>query len=241
MSTRPIVYISGPITADTPAKMSHNVELADEKFRPLFDAGFAVHCPHWSYYSKWAHSANQRMTHEEWMANDLPIMERYDAILRLPGYSKGADMECEHARLLGIPVYVEMDDLLRDRDNLAEKLLPLKVRDNAATLPHVVSKPTSEKRETVLEEAARITSGDRQRDYDHPVRNFARIADLWNAYLRIRKPGDLLPEDVGWMAILMKVARDVHTPKRDNPVDACGYARCIERIRAASGDPQYQD
>jgi hypothetical protein len=88
------------------------------------------------------------------------------------------------------------------------------------------------KAETVLEEAARLTSGDRQRDYDHPFRNHQRIARLWNAYLDCRKEpkGRIMPEDVATMMILLKIARNVFTPKRDNLVDVCGYARCLEQI-----------
>ncbi len=87
--------------------------------------------------------------------------------------------------------------------------------------------------EGVLEEALRITSGDRQRDYDHPKPNHERIAALWNAYLGIRKDpmADISAEDVAKMMILLKLARDAYTPKRDNIVDAAGYVRCWARIR----------
>lgn len=93
--------------------------------------------------------------------------------------------------------------------------------------------------ETILDEAARLTSGDRQRDYDHPLPNHERIARLWQAYLDGRKGGPLTPVDAAWMMLLVKVARDQATPKRDNATDAAGYARCIERIRAAQGLPDY--
>lgn len=86
--------------------------------------------------------------------------------------------------------------------------------------------------ETILEEAARITAGDRQRDYDHPYPNHQRIAKLWNAYIDCRKDphGKFSPEDVATMMILLKIARNVFTPKRDNLIDICGYARCLEQI-----------
>jgi hypothetical protein len=86
---------------------------------------------------------------------------------------------------------------------------------------------------TVLEEASTLTSGPRQRDYDHPRPNHQRIAALWNAYRTIRKhpEADLDGEDVARMMILLKIARDVFTPKRDNLTDICGYARCLEKMR----------
>jgi hypothetical protein len=87
--------------------------------------------------------------------------------------------------------------------------------------------------EGILQEAQRITSGDRQRDYDSPLPNHKRIAMLWNAYLSARREpkADISHEDVAWMMILLKAARDVFTPKRDNLVDVCGYARCLSQMR----------
>ena len=85
----------------------------------------------------------------------------------------------------------------------------------------------------VLQEADLLTAGDRQRDYDHPFANHQRIAALWNTYLECRKDplAKLTPEDVATMMILLKIARQVFTPKRDNLTDICGYARCMERIQ----------
>lgn len=87
--------------------------------------------------------------------------------------------------------------------------------------------------EGVLQEALRITSGARQRDYDHPLPNHERIALLWNSFLRIRRnpSGEITPEDVATMMVLLKIARDSFNPKRDNLVDMAGYVRCIARIR----------
>lgn len=86
--------------------------------------------------------------------------------------------------------------------------------------------------EGILDEAKRITSGDRQRDYDHPKPNHERIAAMWNTYLAVRKEpsGPIAAEDVAAMMILLKIVRNCHTPKRDNAVDIAGYARCLARI-----------
>ena len=83
-----------------------------------------------------------------------------------------------------------------------------------------------------MEEAHRITSGDRRRDYDHPTANHQRIADLWNAYLKLRKSPtqEISPLDAATMMILLKVARAAHTPTRDTYVDIAGYARCCAII-----------
>lgn len=85
-------------------------------------------------------------------------------------------------------------------------------------------------RETVLEEAARITSVDRQGAYGGPEDSFGLIANLWTDYLDAR--GYMLtPRDVAKMMVLLKIARDTTgKPKRDNLVDIAGYARCAEMV-----------
>jgi hypothetical protein len=89
-----------------------------------------------------------------------------------------------------------------------------------------------QKAEGILQEAVRITSGARQRDYDHPKPNHQRIATLWNAYNSIKKvPGTIdSATDVAAKMILLKLVRNAHTPKRDNWTDIAGYARCGARI-----------
>jgi hypothetical protein len=98
----------------------------------------------------------------------------------------------------------------------------------------------SQNEESILEEALRISGGARQENYGHPLANHIRIAELWNGYLRarhtnadgarVRTPLALEPVDVVHMMILLKVARELHTSKRDNWTDMAGYARCGARI-----------
>ena len=88
---------------------------------------------------------------------------------------------------------------------------------------------------TILDEAARLVSGPRRKSYDHPLPNHQRIADLWNAYMAARPAEPLTACDVVRMMILLKLARDVFTPKRDNLVDIAGYAACLEQM-----DEQYR-
>tara|TARA_R110000868_G_scaffold67232_1_gene199775 strand:+ start:132 stop:494 length:363 start_codon:yes stop_codon:yes gene_type:complete len=91
---------------------------------------------------------------------------------------------------------------------------------------------------SILEEAARITSGDRCRDYGHPLANHERIADLWRSYLRgkYNQEFPVTAEDAVWMMLLVKVAREMHSPKADNRVDIAGYAHCAQQIDDARRD-----
>lgn len=88
------------------------------------------------------------------------------------------------------------------------------------------------KEKTILEEAAELTSKDRQEVYGHPKDNFKRIVDLWNIYLSKASPNHMIltRRDVAMMMILTKVARDMESAVRDNLVDIVGYARTIEML-----------
>lgn len=90
--------------------------------------------------------------------------------------------------------------------------------------------------ESVLQEAQKIIYGDREQTYGRPDVNLHRIAALWDTYLQEKYLGNIdkiTAEDVCWMMVLMKCARQMNAPKRDNLVDACGYISLIERIENA--------
>lgn len=82
---------------------------------------------------------------------------------------------------------------------------------------------------TILEEAALVVDGDREKTYGHPSVNFERTAVGWSVILG--HPVTL--EQVALMMVWLKIAREVHEPKRDNLVDAAGYLRCVEKMQAA--------
>lgn len=82
--------------------------------------------------------------------------------------------------------------------------------------------------ESALEEAQRLVHGDRGRDYGHPIDDFTRTGRIWGAILGT---GDISPELVGLCMIGVKISREVNAPKRDNRVDAAGYAETVEMIR----------
>ena len=95
------------------------------------------------------------------------------------------------------------------------------------------SKPTPvAPTKTILEEAAAIVDGDRERDYAHPSVNFERIRLLWIAYFKGKYGVDLplTQEDIPYLMIELKVARGMARRKRDTPMDIAGYARTIEKL-----------
>jgi hypothetical protein len=81
--------------------------------------------------------------------------------------------------------------------------------------------------ETILDEAARITSGDRQASYGPPDQDFARTAAMWSAI----KGVSFEPREVAMFMIALKLSRETHQRKRDNWVDVAGYAHCGSQCR----------
>jgi hypothetical protein len=92
---------------------------------------------------------------------------------------------------------------------------------------HVCEEP--EPTETILEEAQRLVTGDRQDAYSHPKHDFATTAKFWKVYIdrRIESGHELFqPEDVAAMLRLLKESREAHKHKRDNLADIAGYSQC---------------
>lgn len=71
----------------------------------------------------------------------------------------------------------------------------------------------------VLLEAYGLINGERQKEYGTPEDSFSRIADMWSAYLGV----EIRADDVACMMALLKLAREAHSHKRDNLIDAAGH------------------
>lgn len=129
--TRPLVYIACPITA---GNRNHNYFQACEAERELMLRGFAPQNPAHTMVLPFAWQED--FPHHLWLDCCFPLIERMDALLRLPGYSVGADAECKHADELGIPVFYDLEALeawKRNRSSgsadtrAAARILPLSV------------------------------------------------------------------------------------------------------------------
>jgi len=103
MRTR--VYVSGPITIGDPEE---NMQAGIAAGQELLEAGYAPLVPHLSV--QWAKTHDNAW--EEWIDMDLAWVALADAVLRIPGESRGAEVEVAHAETLGIPVFYSLDALL---------------------------------------------------------------------------------------------------------------------------------
>lgn len=115
------VYIAGPISN---GDLLANIRQADEAFGQLLRAGYAPLCPHWScFYGSSRTGYDERTvvavgnplpggtTHDDWVSVDLAWVAASDVVLRLPGESKGADLEVATATRLDIPVVRRIEDI----------------------------------------------------------------------------------------------------------------------------------
>ncbi len=87
--------------------------------------------------------------------------------------------------------------------------------------------------ETILEAAGRLTSGDRNKSYGHPLDDYQCTAALFTALLqhagKLNLGATIEPELAQAMMIAVKLSRlSSNLTHRDSLIDIAGYARTIE-------------
>lgn len=97
---RATIFISSPYSAETVEDRERNVKTAMVAADILFQLGYEPFCPLLFHY----HDLHFPRTWNDWMTTCLTWLEKCDAVYRLPGESRGADIEVERAVELGIPV-----------------------------------------------------------------------------------------------------------------------------------------
>lgn len=122
METNPsrplLVMIAGPYMSGTdgdPAKIAANRARLESMALPIYERG------HLPVIGEWMalpiiHAAGGREHGDSiFEAYQYPVaqrlLERCDAVLRLPGASRGADMDVARARALGVAVVSSVDEL----------------------------------------------------------------------------------------------------------------------------------
>lgn len=112
------ILIAGPYrsgTGDDPRKMAANLRLLEAVSWPLFEAGHLPMIGEWVALPVWNAAGGQHMGDDLYERIFYPVAERLlqrvDAVLRLPGDSKGADQDVRLATARGIPVYYDVKDV----------------------------------------------------------------------------------------------------------------------------------
>jgi hypothetical protein len=88
--------------------------------------------------------------------------------------------------------------------------------------------------DSVTDEAFRIVSSSRRKDYGHPLDNWDAIAEGFTGVLKARgilKPGSECDAETAVLCMqIVKVMREAYRPKRDNRVDGPGYWLVLDQI-----------
>jgi len=113
-----MILIAGPYASGTdgdPALMRQNLDRLEEAAWPLFEAG------HLPMIGEWVAlpvlSSAGAVGHDHPLAAKVMyptaerLLQKCDAVLRLPGESKGADQDVAIARERNLPVYFSLDEV----------------------------------------------------------------------------------------------------------------------------------
>lgn len=115
-----------------------------------------------------------------------------------------------------------LDSLLeRNRCNKCEQNNSTTIDGNSVDWGNILAEDSS-----ILLEAERILTGERDTDYGDPVENFSRIAEIAS----LLSGEKLTPETCVTVMIAVKLSREQYKHKRDNLVDLVAYIEILNRI-----------
>lgn len=206
------IYLAGPMTG----LPDFNFPAFHAAAARLREAGWEVINPAENF------GGRTDLPRETYIRADVILLAQCDAVALLPGWeeSRGARLEYLLARELSMTA---ID---------TETLEPLKNPPVTNIGLHQLVLVREVEAETVLDEAARLTSSERQGDYGDPSDDFYRTALMWTAILdgKLREDAEVEAADVPLCMIAVKLARQSHSHKRDNLVDIAGYARTAAMV-----------
>ena len=119
--TRPmLILIAGPYASGTdgdPELMARNLKRLEEAAWPVFEAGHVPMIGEWVALpvleSAGAAGPTDPLAEQVLYPTAERLLQHCDAVLRLPGESRGADQDVAIARRRGIPVYHSLDEVPR--------------------------------------------------------------------------------------------------------------------------------
>jgi len=113
-----MILIAGPYASGTngdPALMRQNLDRLEQAAWPLFQAGHIPMIGEWVALpvlsSAGASGPTDPLAADVMYPTAQRLLQHCDAVLRLPGESKGADQDVAIARERGLPVYTALADV----------------------------------------------------------------------------------------------------------------------------------
>ncbi len=118
-SSQPLlVLIAGPYMSGTqgdPARIAANRARLESFALPIYERGHLPLVGEWLVHPIVAAAGSQASGDAVFNDYQYPVAERLlrrcDAVLRIPGDSRGADMDVARALFQGLPVYTRVEDL----------------------------------------------------------------------------------------------------------------------------------
>ena len=118
MSKPLLILISGPYLTGTDgdeAKIRKNLEAMESYALPLFEKGHLAMVGEWAAWPVIRKAGGDSQSSPEFTEYQYPVahrlLEKCDAILRIPGESRGADLEMEKARQMGKIIFTDLDQV----------------------------------------------------------------------------------------------------------------------------------
>jgi hypothetical protein len=113
-----LILIAGPYrsgTGDDPALLARNLRRLEEAAWPIFAKGHVPMIGEWVALpvlaSAGADGVADPLAEQVMYPTAERLLQHADAVLRLPGESRGADQDVAIARERGLPVYHSLDEL----------------------------------------------------------------------------------------------------------------------------------
>ena len=113
-----LILIAGPYrsgTGNDPVLIKRNMDQLEAMALPIFRKGHLPMIGEWVALPLMNLAGSKEIGDEVWDEIQYPVahklLEKCDAVLRIPGASKGADMDVEVARKRGLPIYYSLEEI----------------------------------------------------------------------------------------------------------------------------------
>lgn len=113
-----LILIAGPYrsgTNDDPRLIQQNLDNLEAMALPIFRKGHIPMIGEWVALPLLKKAGSRKPGDEVWNEIQYPVAHRLlakcDAVLRIQGESKGADLDIEIARKRGLKIYYDLDEI----------------------------------------------------------------------------------------------------------------------------------